>query len=176
MENNMVDIPGYEGKYGATRTGEVYSYNYGRQGILKKLKLFVNSEGYQFTCLFMNGKQKNLAVHRIVALSFIPNEKNKPEVNHKDCNRLNNNVENLEWSTRKENVLHAYNLGLYRKGSKHPGSKINEDIAYKIKHLLHQGYSNSRIKKALGISIKIIQQIALDKNWKHVIYPSDKGE
>ena len=67
---------------------------------------------YYAITLYKNNKQKTFSVHRLVAIHFIPNSENKPQVNHKDGNKLNNNVDNLEWCTRKENVQHAWKNGL----------------------------------------------------------------
>lgn len=69
-------------------------------------------QGYVYVCLFKNNRQKTFRVNRLVALMFIPNPENKPEVNHKDGNKLNNCVSNLEWNTTKENIEHAYRTGL----------------------------------------------------------------
>lgn len=67
---------------------------------------------YKVISIMLKGKQKFLYVHRLVAEAFIPNELNKPQVNHIDGNPANNNVENLEWATSAENIQHAYDLGL----------------------------------------------------------------
>jgi len=86
--------------YEISSLGQVRNTNTGR--ILK----LTTKGGYIFTGLWSNSKVKTIAVHRLVALAFIENPENKPQVNHKDKNRSNNNVSNLEWSTALENNLH----------------------------------------------------------------------
>ena len=71
-------------------------------------------KGYLAVDLYENGERKTKRVHRLVAEAFIPNPDNKTEVNHKDGNKLNNNVSNLEWVTSKENVRHAWDNGLMK--------------------------------------------------------------
>jgi hypothetical protein len=73
------------------------------------------NSGYYQICLCSNGKAKNVMVHRLVAIYFIPNPENKPCVNHKDGNKLNNDVLNLEWCTYRENSVHAQITGLSKK-------------------------------------------------------------
>lgn len=69
-------------------------------------------QGYRICTLLIDNHQKSMRVHRMVALTFIPNPENKPYVNHIDGNRQNNNIENLEWVTPSENSQHAYTAGL----------------------------------------------------------------
>lgn len=71
-----------------------------------------DAKGYLVTDLYENGVRSTARVHRLVAAEFLPNPHNKPEVNHKDGNRHNNDVSNLEWVTKKENVQHAWASGL----------------------------------------------------------------
>ena len=82
----------------------------------KILKPEIIKGGYLRVVLMKDSKYKHFSVHRIVAQLFIPNPENKPEVNHKDGNKQNNFVENLEWVTSKENIIHSYKTGL-NKGS-----------------------------------------------------------
>ena len=91
-------------KYYITDTGDLYSRTSGR---FKKLKLYKNRTGY-FQYNF--SKKKTKEIHRLVAETFIPNPKNKPQVNHIDGNKQNNKVENLEWVTRSENQIHAHRV------------------------------------------------------------------
>ena len=107
-DNNTVWKPvvGYEGLYEVSENGEVR--NVKTQKVLSPR----NSTSYSMLALFNNGKRKDLKVHRLVAKSFLPNPQNKPQVNHKDGNKLNNHFENLEWCTNSENQKHAYKTGL----------------------------------------------------------------
>jgi hypothetical protein len=112
------DISGYEGLYQVSNTGRVKSL---RNNIIRKLGKFIN--GYLFAGLKVNGEQHNKAIHRLVAEEFLPNPDKKREVNHKDGNKQNNNLENLEWVTRQENIAHAFLNNLIRI----PGDKSRGD-------------------------------------------------
>ena len=77
---------------------------------------FINKKGYKQVTLYDdNGKPKTMRVHKLVALAFIENKDNLPQINHKDGNKQNNCVDNLEWCTHQENVLHAFHNGLNKK-------------------------------------------------------------
>lgn len=88
--------------------GDIYS--------LKKRRLLkqkIQSNGYYTVCVFDKyGKEKTVLVHRLVAMAYIPNPENKPQINHIDGNKQNNHVSNLEWVTGSENQKHAYRNGL----------------------------------------------------------------
>ena len=94
----MKDIVGYEGLYAITTEGEVWSYK-----SKKFLKPGVSHKGYLFVNLCKNGKVKCVRVHRLVATAYIPNPENHPQVNHKDENKTNNCLQNLEWCDGKYN-------------------------------------------------------------------------
>ena len=70
-----------------------------------------NKDGYNIVNLWKNKKKKTIKVHRLVAEAFIPNLDNKPYINHKNAIRNDNTIQNLEWCTQKENILHAYKIG-----------------------------------------------------------------
>ncbi len=99
------NIPGYPGYY-ADVDGTIYS---DRKGDLKPLCTYTTkTSNYKQLVISYNNKRQHCLVHRLVALTFIPNPNNLPEVNHKDKNTLNNNVDNLEWCTRKDNLNYSY--------------------------------------------------------------------
>lgn len=106
MEEIWKDIPDYEGIYQASNLGNIKRIE--TQRILKK---YVNkTNGYAYIHLSKHNKTKVLRVHRLIAKTFIENKNNKPYVNHKDGNKLNNNINNLEWCSQKENIQHAINV------------------------------------------------------------------
>jgi len=100
------------GEYYISDHGQVKSYKRGRERILKPY--LVGDLGNQYLAIGIctNGKRKNHKIHKLIALYFIPNPFNKLTVNHKDCNKTNNNIDNLEWATQKENIRHAWQNGL----------------------------------------------------------------
>jgi hypothetical protein len=107
----LKDIPGYEGLYAITRDGEVWTYR--RQRVHASWrKSHITHRGYLKVALRKNNVKFQTGVHRLVALTYIPNPKNLPQVNHKDGNKLNNSVENLEWCTQSENQRHSLRIGL----------------------------------------------------------------
>ena len=120
INEDWKDITGYEGMYQVSNCGRVksldrivkggYSGSYVRKGALKKQS--ADEEGYLNICLYKDGKPNMFRVHRLVAEAFIPNPENLPQVNHKDGDKLNNNVENLEWCNNSQNQKHACQFGL----------------------------------------------------------------
>ena len=107
MREEWRDIKGYEGKYMVSNLGRVKSLNYsntGKEGILNARD---NGKGYLRVILWKDGKDKKYRINRLVAQAFIPNPDNLPEVNHKDEDKTNNRVENLEWCSRQYNVEYS---------------------------------------------------------------------
>ena len=131
MQEQWKPIAGYEGIYEISNTGKVRSlareipYPNGKsRKITGYEKKAIEVGGYLYFCLSKDGKSKRFAAHRLVASAFLENPDNKPEINHKDCDKKNNRVDNLEWVTRQENVDHAVANGRIhpydRKGEKNP--------------------------------------------------------
>jgi hypothetical protein len=106
------DIKGYEGKYQVTSWGRVYSI-----GRRKFLATEETKKGYlRITLKNENGMAKHFKVHRLVAKAFIQNPHNKPQVNHKDGNKQNNSISNLEWVTDLENKDHQRQFREWNEG------------------------------------------------------------
>lgn len=127
-------IPGFDGYYEISDDGQVRSVE--RVAIRrdgkpmpvhgKILKQVVSNAGYMRVSCKVDNFGKWVPVHRAVAMAFIPNPENKREVNHKDGNKLNNTVENLEWVTPKENTKHKYETGLGEHADMRPICEANK--------------------------------------------------
>jgi len=100
-------IKGYENSYGIDSEGVVYSCF---DNNLKIRKLSTDKGGYLVVTLYSKNKSKQFKVHRLVASAFIDNPENKKCVNHKDGNKKNNNISNLEWCTHGENKSHSFRV------------------------------------------------------------------
>lgn len=135
----------------------------------KFLKIqFNNRTGYKFVQLYLNKKMHNVTIHRLVAETFIENTENLSTVNHKDGNKHNNTVDNLEWCSNEYNHKHATETGLKSKGSQIGTSKLNENCVHAIKYFLKQGYSHSQLSEIFLISRASVSLISEGKTWKHV--------
>ena len=153
MNEIWKDIFNYEGLYQVSNTGKVKSLerkSFNGHTLIKNkerlLKFGNNGNGYSFVNLSKNGKQKQLYVHRLVASAFIPNPLNKKTVNHKDGNKSNNCIENLEWCTQKENNNHARRTGLV---------KITEETKRKISES-KKGKLNPRHRRVICVESGMI--------------------
>lgn len=102
--NDIKDIKGYEGLYAITDTGQVWSY-----GSKKFLAgAFNKATGYLSVSLRKEGTNKMFLVHRLVAEAFLPRIEGKDTVNHKNLGKTDNNLSNLEWMSRSEQLLHSW--------------------------------------------------------------------
>ncbi|KKN83082.1 hypothetical protein LCGC14_0303480 [marine sediment metagenome] len=111
MTLELKPVVGYEGLYSVDRMGSIYSHR-------NKMKKRIPSKGrYYRIGLAKNGKSRTFSVARITAEAFIPNPENKPQINHKNLDKHDNRVENLEWCTKFENMAHAMNA---RQNKVHP--------------------------------------------------------
>ena len=188
MKEIWKDIKDYEGLYQVSNLGRVKSCeryrktkNNGKCIVPEKiLKLNTGKDGYLRIDLCYNNKHKNCQVHRLVAQTFIPNPENKPQVNHIDCNRQNNNVSNLEWVTPQENTQHAKKLGRL-KGNIHAdkeqarknGKKSSKPVIVVNTNTGEELYFESRIEAARQLHLSdgyICKVINKQKTIKEYIF------
>ena len=141
----------------------------------KKNKIIPHNSfgGYLGVCLRKkNCKPINYLVHRLVAETFIWNRDNKDFVNHKDGNKLNPKLTNLEWCTAKENAQHAVKFGLTNHtsniGIRNSNSVLNELKVLKIRKYSKEGKTQSELALKFGVSQANINQILNNKIWRHV--------
>ena len=130
------EIPFANGEYLVSDSGRVKTAKTGRV-----LTPIVDQRGYERVCLFKVHRDRRYKVHRLVAMAFIPNTECKEQVNHKDGNKRNNSVDNLEWMTNAENMQHS------------------------IEHGLHDGlqqFRNSRKKRVVATNIESGESIVFD--------------
>lgn len=156
------DIPNYEGLYVISNYGNIKSVTrtvrFGRGFKTYEsqyLKYQEDKDGYFRVGLSKNGKKKRYRVNRLVALTFIKNENNLPVVNHKDGNKQNNYVDNLEWVTNSENDLHAFKTGL-RVAHDGGASKNVVQLDMKTLKVINEYKSISEASRKTGISIQMI--------------------
>lgn len=171
------DIIGYEGYYQISNLSRIKSLprisrnNKGAVLIKEKiLRPSKNSQGYYGLKLKSNCVVKYFKVHRLIAIHFIPNNENKPFINHINGIKHDNRIENLEWCTRSENCQHAHDIGLQptRKGDKNGNSKLTENQVLEIRKRLKNGESNISIATLYNIGNTAISKINLNKTWKHI--------
>ena len=177
----FIDIPGYEGLYAINNVGDIYCYSKQRpvRGLVAEriMGKYKESRGYTQACFSKAGKRKFFKVHRLVAAVFIPNPSNKPYVNHKDGNKRNNRVDNLEWCTCSENHKHAYDTGLrttnanVKNKSGASKRKISFEEAECIRRLYKTGkYSQAQLGRMFGMFPSNIRNILIEKTYKVEAY------
>lgn len=178
----MKDIPGYEGLYAVTDSGEVWSYpktwtdtlgrEYSRPGAY--LKHQKHTGGYRCVRLKNDDGYKQHFVHRLVAASYIENPYRLKEVNHIDCDKTNNHVSNLEWASRRQNTDHALAYGRYagpnspRNGSEHPGTHLTDMDVKIIRYLYIRGVPVSKMMDIFFIAKTTLHQIVRRETWTHL--------
>lgn len=157
-------IPKWE-DYLISCSGEVFSKR--RNKIMRVYR--ANIKAYPSVCLSCKGFEKTYSIHKLVALAFLANPDNKIAVNHKDGNKHNNHVSNLEWVTFSENQIHAIETGLATVpnlgfGENHPSAKLTDVDVQMIRVLLKHGeFTQKQIAKRFNIHEVHVSAIKLNK-------------
>lgn len=161
-ECNWKPIAGWE-DYSVSDSGLVYSHRRNRL-----LKIWDVKGEYPRATLNKGNKKKSFTVHRLVASAFIENPLNKKTVNHKDGNKNNCHVSNLEWATMSENMIHAVNTGLFKvpylgQGEIHPSAKLSNVDIEMIKVLVKHDFTMEQIAARFHVHQTHISSIKLNK-------------
>lgn len=181
MKEEWKDIPGYEGFYQASTKGRVRSLNrictvyrgstkYKRK-LKGKIRSLVNLNGYNGVRLSKDGDKKLIQVGRLIALTFIPNPNNKPQINHKNGIKTDDRVENIEWCTQSENTQHAYDNGLIKKrlGENHHNSILTKVEVANIRDEYETGeVSQQYLANKYSVARKTIGHIVNFNTWTHI--------
>lgn len=173
------DVPGFDGYYQVSNMGRVKSVDRFRsdgiriKGVL--LRTHHDACGYELVCLNKNGKHKHYSVHRLVALAFIPNPDNLPQVNHIDEVRNHNTASNLEWCS----IIYNQNYG-HRKertsraatGEKNANSKLTDSDVIEIRKTYIPGdkdFGVRALSEKYGVKYVTISKITSGAKWKHLL-------
>jgi hypothetical protein len=149
-------------KYFINEKGELFSNRYGE---MKKMKNFITITGYPAVVISIKGKRRHKTIHRLVAETFLPNPNNYTDVDHKDNNRLNCNVNNLIWCTRQYNIKKAYDLGRL-----HQSWKPQEFSAYVDGKLYKTENGLLKLCKELSENFNApYYSLVKFKQWKNII-------
>lgn len=178
MEEKEIWMPieGYEGLYEVSNLGRVkrllktckYINNKSSTPRTEHLKYpTLNNYGYYKVTLWKNNNRAFFYLHRIIAKAFIPNPDNKPEVNHINGIKTDNNLSNLEWVTTAENLRHAKLMGLNDvRGEKNGMSKIDPEF---VPIIINSVIKSSKLSKLFNVDESTIDSIRKRKTWKHII-------
>ena len=162
------DVVGYEGLYQVSNFGRVKSF---QKNKVKILKSNLGIGGYLRVVLCKNEKKKNRFVHVLVAKAFITNPENKTQVNHRDGNKKNNHVSNLEWVTPKENIEHAFKNGLRKIGYEHHEAKLLPDQIREVRRDCVPGDPERGFRafaKKFNVTHRIISDAYYGKSYQNV--------
>lgn len=183
MEEIWMPIPGYGEKYSASSFGRIRSE---RQVVMhcpkgiwmerviqaRVLKTSSDAHGYKRTNLTLNKISRPWLVHRLIAMTFLPNPISLPCVNHIDACKFNNRIENLEWVTHAENMAHAARLGIMASnsgpGMESPAAKLTDSDVIEIKRRLSLGHRAGSISMDYPVSESAIREIKAGRSWSHI--------
>ena len=174
------DIPGYPG-YRIGNDGTLWSCRYsakGRKGYdsyylsenWRQLRTYLTDRGYhQVKLSSAELRPRWIRIHQLVARAFVPNPTAKPEVNHKNGDKSDNSASNLEWTTRAENVRHAFRTGLHKpqRGEQCSHAKLTKQDVFALRSLRRNGQTLVSLAKQFGVSKTAIWNVMDGRSWRH---------
>lgn len=168
------DIPNLKGWYQVSSKGRIRSFRKangidGKRNNPINMNGAVDSYGYRVITITTNGHKTTKKLHRLVANTFIPNHKNKPQINHINGNRDDNMVSNLEWCTQSENMQHSYK-DLEREPVIGNNILNEKDVREIRRHASQRGrfYGKEELANKYNVSKGTIQAVVNGRTWKHV--------
>jgi len=162
----MKNIEGYGSKYCVDEKGNIFRWVI-KKRLYKQLNPMKMNNDYLAVDLGLNGVIKRHLVHRLVAFAYLPNPEIKPQVNHINGIKTDNNFNNLEWVTPSENQKHSISAGLRSaKGEKNSQSKLTEKQVLDIRK---DNRVNLKIAEYYNISTATISDIKSNRTWKHIL-------
>lgn len=172
MIEAWLPVPGWEGIYEVSDLGRVRSIDRVARHKVKPpqkisgrmLSPIINTNGYPSVGLRRGKKyKKNVPVHRLVAMAFVPNPEGKPAVNHIDCDKTNNRTDNLEWCTQLENLAHMTALGrraAFWRGKRSPNAALSDEMVRAIRdEYAAGGLSYGGISSRYGLSKRAVARL-----------------
>lgn len=170
------DIPGFEGLYQASTLGRIRSVDRTESCVLRGKEITRGragrvlrqavSNGYPFVNLCKDGVSHVTKTHKLVAITFIGPQEDGMTVNHKDLNKKNNRVENLEYVTQAENIRHALENGAFDSHC-----LLSPEDVLEAKNLYSDGMSSAELAERFGVSIQVIQGALSGRNYGHIEDP-----
>jgi len=158
--------------YRIDENGNIISYKRNKETPLHPI---LTKYGYYEVDLYLKGKRRRFKVHRLVAETFIPNINNLPQINHKNGNKLDNTVKNIEWCTCKDNLKHARESGLNTsipppngEGIRNSRSILNEEQILQIREKAAKGITHKIIALEYNIGESTVSGIVARIRWRHI--------
>jgi len=176
LKEKWKDIPNSDGRYAISNKGRIRSYLrcvHGRFVLCKRpqrfLKLSKDKNGYLHSGLWLKGKHTMVKVHRMVAIVFIGKPRDNEVVCHKNNNKSDNSVSNLEWGTMYHNLVTGECPSLFKHGEENPAANLSNETVINIRNLAKTGkYIHREIADSLKLSRRNVSRIIQRKRWAHI--------
>ena len=174
-DEQWLPAKGFEGRWEISNQGQMRRVEHlgkGRFATGYILSPKPDHKGYLRTTLYVDGQRYNIAIHLMVLKTFVGTRPEGNVANHKNGDKTDNRLENLEWTTQAQNVHHAINLGLFSfagAGEQHPNAQLTADKVREIRRLFAtEQYTKVALGHMFGVTDANIRAIVNRKTWKHI--------